>query len=291
MHGDRLRARAPRSPGYGPTRAARSTAATSCTLASRALGAARGRRARRWPRDVSRSRAGRRSTHDPELDGLARRVSAIPGRCRTALADRCPTGTASPAPPAPTPAAAAGTPPRRLADLVADLARRNDDPHHGAIDVRILTLPDGTRRAIVDITGTKSWTPRPTGDVTSLTTNGRALVGEPTAYEGGVLAAMRRAGVRRHDDVMLVGHSQGGLVAVNTARHAAPRRVPDHPRRHRRLAGRPHRRLGAAPVRRAGAGEHPRRRPAPRRRANPDRRNVTTATVDAATARSSATTA
>jgi pimeloyl-ACP methyl ester carboxylesterase len=36
-----------------------------------------------------------------------------------------------------------------------------------------------------------------------------------------VLAAMRSAGVRSSDDVMIVGHSEGGLVAVTTARDAA----------------------------------------------------------------------
>ncbi|HEV7205717.1 MAG TPA: hypothetical protein VGN18_13995 [Jatrophihabitans sp.] len=114
----------------------------------------------------------------------------------------------------------ASTPPRRLTDVVADLDRRNADGHHGAVDVRILTLADGSRRAIVDITGTKSWSLGPTSDVTSLTTNGRALVGLRTAYEQGVLAAMRAAGVRRTDQVMLVGHSEGGMVAVTTARDA-----------------------------------------------------------------------
>jgi hypothetical protein len=114
----------------------------------------------------------------------------------------------------------AGRPPRRLTDVLRNLAIRCDDARHGEIDVRVLTMPDGTRRAIVDISGTKSWTPLPTHDVTSLTTNGRALVGERTAYEDGVLAAMRRAGVRPHDDVMIVGHSEGGMVAVTTARDA-----------------------------------------------------------------------
>lgn len=114
----------------------------------------------------------------------------------------------------------AGRPPRSLADLVRGLARRNDDPHHGAVDVRVLTLRDGTRRVVVDVTGTKSWDPAPTGDVTSLSTNGRALVGRAGAYEQGVLAAMSQAGVRPTDEVMLVGHSEGGAVAVTTARDA-----------------------------------------------------------------------
>ena len=82
-------------------------------------------------------------------------------------------------------------------------------------------MADGSRRAIVDITGTKSWSLTPTPDITSLTTNGRALVGRRTAYEQGVFAAMRQAGVRRTDQVMLVGHSEGGLVAVDAARDAA----------------------------------------------------------------------
>jgi pimeloyl-ACP methyl ester carboxylesterase len=119
----------------------------------------------------------------------------------------------------------AATPPRSLADVLAELADRDDDGRSGSIDVRILTLTDGSRRVIVDVTGTKSWDPLPTSDVTSLTTNGRALVGEPTAYEQGVLGAMRRAGVRPDDPVMLVGHSQGGMVAVTAARDAVRRRA------------------------------------------------------------------
>ncbi|HET6877863.1 MAG TPA: hypothetical protein VFH38_10065 [Jatrophihabitans sp.] len=115
----------------------------------------------------------------------------------------------------------AALPPRRLSDVIGELGHRDEDPHHGAIDVRVLTLADGSRRVIVDVTGTKSWTPAPTADVTSLTTNGRALVGIPTAYEQGVFAAMRQAGVRRTDPVMIVGHSQGGMVAVEAARDAA----------------------------------------------------------------------
>jgi hypothetical protein len=115
----------------------------------------------------------------------------------------------------------AGRPPRRLTDILRNLSQRNGDSHHGEIDVRIMTMPDGSRRVIVDITGTKSWTLLPTTDVTSLTTNGRALVGDRTAYEGGVLAAMRKAGVLGTDDVMLVGHSEGGMVAVTTARDAS----------------------------------------------------------------------
>lgn len=110
----------------------------------------------------------------------------------------------------------AATPPRCLADVIAGLAWR-DEAGSGAVDVRILTAADGHRRAIVDIPGTKTFDPIKVADITGPATNVRALVGTPTAYEHGVLQAMQRAGVRRGDDVMLVGHSEGGMVAVETA--------------------------------------------------------------------------
>lgn len=110
--------------------------------------------------------------------------------------------------------------PRSLADIVTSLGRRDDDDHHGAVDVRFLNRPGRRRSVIVDITGTKSWTPSKTSDITSLVTNGRSLVGENTSYEQGILAAMKNAGVKKTDHVMLVGHSEGGMVAVTTARDA-----------------------------------------------------------------------
>jgi hypothetical protein len=173
---------------------------------------------------------------------------------------------------------AAATPPRGLPDVVHELSRRNDDTRHGAIDVRILTLPDGTRRAIVDITGTKSWDPLPTADITSLTTNGRALVGQRTAYEQGVLVAMRRAGVRRNEPVMLVGHSEGGMVAVTAARDAV--RSGAFNVTHVVTAGSPiGRTVGRVPAAVQVLALENARDVVPHLdgRANPDRRNVTTA--------------
>jgi pimeloyl-ACP methyl ester carboxylesterase len=110
----------------------------------------------------------------------------------------------------------AGAPPRSLADVMGALARRNHGSS-GEIDVRIVTGADGTRRAIVDIPGTKTWDPADVADITGPITNMKALVGIPTTYEKGVLQAMQAAGVRPGDDVMLVGHSEGGMVAVQAA--------------------------------------------------------------------------
>ena len=111
------------------------------------------------------------------------------------------------------------TAPRRLADLVDQLADRNET-EPGEVSISFVTGADGRRRAIVDIPGTKSWTPGPSDDITSLSTNARAIVGAPTSYEQGVLRAMGESGIRPDDEVMLVGHSEGGMVAVNTARDA-----------------------------------------------------------------------
>jgi hypothetical protein len=115
---------------------------------------------------------------------------------------------------------AAATPPRSLSDLMAALALR-DRGRDGEIDVRILAGADGRRRVVVDIPGTKDWSiARTSTDVVGVAGNLRAIDGSATSYEAGVLEAMRRAGVRPDDDVMLVGHSLGGMVAVTAARDA-----------------------------------------------------------------------
>ncbi len=112
--------------------------------------------------------------------------------------------------------------PGDLAALVESLAVRNEGLA-GEVSVAFVVGADGIRRVIVDIPGTKSWNPGATCDVTSLSTNARALVGAPTSYERGVLIALARAGVRHTDPVLLVGHSEGGMVAVETARDAVRR--------------------------------------------------------------------
>lgn len=113
----------------------------------------------------------------------------------------------------------AGSPPRSVADLFAGLAQR-DMSSSGSIDVRILGYADGSRRVVVDITGMKSVNPFALHDTTQPLSAAQDMFGLPSTYEAGVLAAMRAAGVRSSDDVMLVGHSEGGMVAVNAARAA-----------------------------------------------------------------------
>ena len=46
------------------------------------------------------------------------------------------------------------------------------------------------------------------------------MAGLDTSYEQGIMRALTAAGVGPNTDVMLVGHSEGGIVAINTARDA-----------------------------------------------------------------------
>jgi hypothetical protein len=118
--------------------------------------------------------------------------------------------------------------PRSLTDLVDGVLWR--DAHEedtagategGEIDIKFLHHPDGSRSVIVDIPGTKDWSLRGFDpDVTNMASNLRSIQGVPTTYEQGVLDAMQRAGVRPDDRVLLVGHSLGGMVAVEAARDA-----------------------------------------------------------------------
>jgi hypothetical protein len=118
------------------------------------------------------------------------------------------------------PAAVANTPPRSLTGIVDELVLR-DQAKHGQIDVRFVQRPDGSRSVIVDIPGLATMRPNPsfaTHDVANLGTCTAARDGANTAYEQGVIKAMKQAGVTKTDRVMLVGHSLGGMIAVNATR-------------------------------------------------------------------------
>ncbi len=111
-------------------------------------------------------------------------------------------------------------PPRGAADLIRALALR--DAHNdggGAVDVRILDGPGG-RRVILDVTGTTVWNLDPrrrTPQVSDLATNLRALANQSSVFERGAVEALRRAGVKPGEPIMLVGHSQGGMIAAQLA--------------------------------------------------------------------------
>jgi hypothetical protein len=115
----------------------------------------------------------------------------------------------------------AAGPPRNLEAIVSGLARR-DASGQGEVDVRRMKGSDGRRYAIVDIPGTRDWTFAPDNPhIADVGTDLHAFLGERTTEENGIVAAMRAAGVRSTDRVMLVGHSQGGMLAVQTATDCA----------------------------------------------------------------------
>jgi len=111
--------------------------------------------------------------------------------------------------------------PNSFADLMGGLQNRDNQSHDGGpdqIDVRVITHPDGTRSYIVDIPGTKTWdAPGDNRALDDFGTNIHGIAGETTAREQAVADALRRAGAGPTDPVMLVGHSQGGLIAAQAA--------------------------------------------------------------------------
>ncbi|NYD23025.1 hypothetical protein [Kineococcus aurantiacus] len=92
-------------------------------------------------------------------------------------------------------------------------------PRPGGIRLERVTQADGRVAWIAEVPGTQDWTPFPgaTGTPMDLTTNLRAVAGQPTATGAAVVSALRQAGVGPGEPVLLAGHSQGGLTAAALA--------------------------------------------------------------------------
>lgn len=81
-------------------------------------------------------------------------------------------------------------------------------------------------RYVVYIPGTQSWTPRPGTNPFDLTSNLSAI--SKTGFAGSeraVALAMTQAGIGHDSKVLLVGHSQGGMVAANISTRFAGSKV------------------------------------------------------------------
>ncbi|WP_345524861.1 hypothetical protein [Nocardioides endophyticus] len=103
---------------------------------------------------------------------------------------------------------------------VAGLSPDPDSADNGTIEVQ--SLDPGTDRArhVVYIPGTDDLATLPwtqDGDVRDLGSDLRSAAGQETAYQRGILDAMRQAGIGRHEPVLLVGHSLGGMEAAALA--------------------------------------------------------------------------
>ncbi|MEP6482470.1 MAG: hypothetical protein ABJA94_10735 [Rhodoglobus sp.] len=91
------------------------------------------------------------------------------------------------------------------------------------VDIRKVVGPDGVERWVVNLPSTQDWlfTHGDTGATNDLDSN-LALMLTPdqqTQYERAVLVAMDKAGIDKNDPVMLVGFSQGGIMAGHMASH------------------------------------------------------------------------
>ncbi len=89
--------------------------------------------------------------------------------------------------------------------------------------------PDGGSAWVVVVPGTQEWSPRAGPNPFDLTTDVRAVTGDATVAAAGVAAALDlvRSGSPRSrpgDPVLLVGHSQGGILAAALAADAGFRR-------------------------------------------------------------------
>lgn len=105
-----------------------------------------------------------------------------------------------------------------LAALVGELDRVNQ-LGDGAIEIR--RTGDGPDASfVVLLPGTDDLGTLPgqqDTDVRDAGTNFASMAGDPTAYAAGIAEAMRAAGISADSPVTLVGHSQGGMAAVQLA--------------------------------------------------------------------------
>jgi len=104
-------------------------------------------------------------------------------------------------------------------EQVAALSGTPDSPDNGTVEVQTIS---GARDPVhvVYLPGTDDMATSPWSaddDVRDMPTNLLAVSGASTSYADGILEAMRRAGVEPGEPVLLVGHSQGGIMAAHLA--------------------------------------------------------------------------
>ena len=111
----------------------------------------------------------------------------------------------------------------RQLEHVAALSSGPDSAMNGTVEVQTIHGPDGVRH-IVYLPGTDDMTTLPwtqDHDVRDLPTDLLLMSGQDNSYQQGILDAMAQAGVGRHEPVLLVGHSMGGMEAAAILAHGS----------------------------------------------------------------------
>jgi hypothetical protein len=103
------------------------------------------------------------------------------------------------------------------ANLATIAERMTQLQNRGLPSIRVERYADSV---IAYLPGTRSGSFGWTGNPMDMTTNLQAIAGRRNNVELGLQSALAAAGVRPNDRVMLVGHSQGGLVAIAAAHHS-----------------------------------------------------------------------
>lgn len=101
-------------------------------------------------------------------------------------------------------------PPKNYEDLVSRIPRAEE----GAAQIRIEKYDSGY---VVYLGGTIDAGIEPTGEPWDMTSNMAAIAEMDSGSYSATIAAMREAGISAEDNVIMVGHSQGGLVAAQIA--------------------------------------------------------------------------
>jgi hypothetical protein len=124
-----------------------------------------------------------------------------------------PSVTVSAGPPVSAPA------PRGLADVVQGMVAVDPDrgAHAGSVRIQSVRRAGGQRAWIVQIPGTQNWGLRPGIDPFDLTGDVHLMAEGDNAAQRTVVQAMRTAAIPPGEPVLLVGHSQGGIVAASLA--------------------------------------------------------------------------
>jgi hypothetical protein len=105
---------------------------------------------------------------------------------------------------------------------VDDLVAAGRGLEGGRVRVVEVSAGDGGSAWVVVVPGTQEWSPRPSANPFDVTTDLRAMTGDQTLAAAGVAAALSRARAASprstaSDPVLLVGHSQGGILAAAVA--------------------------------------------------------------------------